>query len=130
MIPDVCELRKVNLPPSDIWELAVSGPGPSSAWPVTALERGQREHAGDRRQEKASETRQACQRYRQKLARSHDAAGSGADDGGPAEDRRGHADARRAIVFGRAGQRRRAAGAADVATSETAMGECVARPRS
>jgi hypothetical protein len=128
LIPDPCELRQEKLPASDTWELVVQRAG--TIFGVAAsrlLSAGNVSKLATEVKQRASETRQSCQRYRQRLRDRLTQQGLEVDSA----DRLKTAAATQALVdrlcLTEPGLVVNLLATAAVATSEHAMGECVSK---
>jgi hypothetical protein len=127
-IPEVCELRRVNLPPADTWELAVQRAGTIFGVGASGLlTSGNVNTLTTEVKQRASETRQGCQRYRQRLRDRLTQQGLDVDNA----DRLKTAAATQALVdrlcSTEPGLVVNLLATAAVTTSENAMGECVSK---
>ncbi|HKM53872.1 MAG TPA: hypothetical protein VJY33_10715, partial [Isosphaeraceae bacterium] len=126
-IADAHELREQRLPPPEVWEVAVQRAG--AMFGVAAsrlLSAGNVGKLTSEVKKKASETWQSCRRYRQRLGERSTKLGVPADS-----DRMRTATATQALVerlcSAEPGAIVSLLEAAEVATSESAMGECVGK---
>ncbi len=127
-VPDACELRKDKLPDSDDWELALKRAG--SIFGVAGLRllsAGNVHTLSTECKKKAADAKKACQAYQQGLSQRLTELGMSPD----ATDRVKTASATQSLVekvgVTEPGAIVKLLATANIATSEAAMGECVAK---
>lgn len=127
-VPDACELRTVNLPEHSVWDAAVKRAAAIFAYAGSQLLNASNVNKlTSEVKAKAGEVRRACQSYMQRLKERMTQLGVTADDA----DRMKTTTATRTLVdkllATDEGDLVAVLATASVATSETAMGECVTK---
>ena len=111
VIPDICELRQVDLPTEETWKLAVQRAGTIFGVASSPLRNAANvSKLATDVQQRARDDAPGLSAVSAAVARSADATGPGCRQGGPPENRRCHAGAGRSTLPGRARPDRQPAG--------------------